>query len=117
MPAMKLVFVTGGSGFVGGRLIPALVARGCEVVALARSDASAAKVEALGAKSARGDLDDAAALEAAARGCDTVIHAAAHTDQFDPLAVHMRITKLGTDHVLAAAKAAGAKRFVHVGTE
>ncbi len=114
---MKRAFVTGGSGFVGGRLIPALVGRGVEVIALARSDASAAKVEALGAKAARGDLDDAAALEAGMRGCDTVFHAAAHTDQFDPLEVHMRITAKGTEHALAAARAAGVKRFVHVGTE
>lgn len=114
---MQRAFVTGGSGFVGGRLIPALRARGVEVVALARSDASAAKVEALGAKAARGDLDDVAALEAGMRGCDTVFHAAAHTDQFDPLEVHMRITAKGTEHALAAARAAGVKRFVHVGTE
>ncbi|MGE5184485.1 MAG: NAD-dependent epimerase/dehydratase family protein [Acidobacteriota bacterium] len=114
---MKRAFVTGGSGFVGSRLIPALVARGVEVVALARSDASAAKVLALGAKAARGDLDDPAALEAGMRGCDTVFHAAAHTDQFDPLEVHMRITAKGTEHALAAARAAGVKRFVHVGTE
>ena len=114
---MQRAFVTGGSGFVGGRLIPALRARGVEVVALARSDASAAKVEALGAKAARGDLDDVAALEAGMRGCDIVFHAAAHTDQFDPLEVHMRITAKGTEHVLAAARAAGVKRFVHVGTE
>jgi len=63
-------FVTGGSGFVGGRLIPALRAKGIEVVALARSDASAARVAALGATAARGDLDDVAALEAGMRGCE-----------------------------------------------
>lgn len=114
---MNKAFVTGGSGFVGGRLILALRARGVAVVALARSDASAAKVEAAGAVATRGDLDDTAALEAGIRGCDVVFHAAAHTDQFDPLDVHMRITARGTEHVLAAAKAAGAARFVHVSTE
>lgn len=114
---MNKAFVTGGSGFVGGRLILALRARGVAVVALARSDASAAKVEAAGAVAARGDLDDTAALEAGIRGCDVVFHAAAHTDQYDPLDVHMRITARGTEHVLAAAKAAGVARFVHVSTE
>src|SRR5690242_14998156 len=94
--AVKRAFITGGSGFVGGRLIPALVARGCEVVALARSNASAAKVEALGARAARGDLDGEDALAAAMAGCDVVFHAAAHTDQFDPLEVHLRITARGT---------------------
>jgi len=114
---MKRVFVTGGSGFIGGRLIQALRARGIEVMALARSDSSAAKVEALGATPVRGDLDDRSALESGMRGCDIVFHAAAHTDQFDPLEVHMRITTRGTENVLAAARAAGVKRFVHVGTE
>lgn len=114
---MKRAFVTGGSGFVGSRLLPALRARGIEVAALARSDASARKVEALGATAVRGDLDDVAALEAGMRGCDVVFHAAAHTDQFDPVDVHLRITAKGTDNVLAAARAAGVRRLVHVGTE
>jgi nucleoside-diphosphate-sugar epimerase len=114
---VKRAFVTGGSGFVGGRLIPALRARSVDVAALARSDASAKKVEALGATSVRGDLDDTAALEEGMRGCDVVFHAAAHTDQFDPVEVHMRITARGTENALAAARAAGVKRFVHVGTE
>jgi nucleoside-diphosphate-sugar epimerase len=114
---MQRAFVTGGSGFVGGRLIEALRARGIVVVALARSDASAGKVEAAGATAARGDLDDLAALEAGMRGCDVAFHAAAHTDQFDPLEVHMRITARGTEHVIAAARAAGVRRLVHVGTE
>ena len=87
------------------------------MVALARSDAAAQKVEALGATVARGDLDDVAVLEAAMRGCDTVFHAAAHTDQLAPLADHMRINVAGTEHVLAAARGAGVKRVVHVGTE
>jgi nucleoside-diphosphate-sugar epimerase len=102
---------------LGGRLIPALRARGVDVVALARSDASAAKVESLGATAVRGDLDDVKALEAGMTGCDTVFHAAAHTDQFDPLDVHMRINVKGTESALAAARAAGIKRFIHVGTE
>jgi nucleoside-diphosphate-sugar epimerase len=113
-PRMKRAFVTGGSGFLGGRLIPALRARGVEVIALARSDRSAAAVEALGATAARGDLDDTAALEAAARGCDTIFHCAAHTDQWDPVDVHMKINVEGTRHVLAAA---GGARVIHVGTE
>ncbi|HEX5057752.1 MAG TPA: NAD-dependent epimerase/dehydratase family protein [Kofleriaceae bacterium] len=114
---MKRAFATGGSGFVGGRLITALRARGVEVAALARSDSSAAKVETLGATPVKGDLDDVAALEAGMAGCDTVFHAAAHTDQFDPVEVHMRINAKGTENVLAAARKAGVKRVVHVGTE
>lgn len=107
---MKRAFVTGGSGFLGGRLIPALRARGTDVVALARSDASASAVSALGATPARGDLDHLPALT----GYDVIFHCAAHTDQWDPVDVHMRINVEGTKHVLAAA---GSTRVVHVGTE
>jgi len=114
---MKRAFVTGGSGFVGGRLIEVLVERGVEVIALARSDASATTVVARGARAARGDLDDTAALAAGMAGCDTCFHCAAHTDQWDPVEVHMRITTRGTEHVLAAAKSTGVSRVVHVGTE
>jgi nucleoside-diphosphate-sugar epimerase len=114
---VKRAFVTGGSGFVGGRLIPALVARGVEVRALARSDEAAKRVEALGATPVRGDLDAVDAMTNAMRGCDVVFHAAAHVKQYDPVEVHMHVTAKGTENVLAAARAAGVKRLVHVGTE
>lgn len=110
-------FVTGGSGFVGRRLIPALRARGVEVHALARSDRSAKTVEDLGATAVRGDLDDRAAMQAGCAGCDVVFHCAAHLDHYDPLDVHLRVTVQGTENTLAAARAAGVKRFIHVSTE
>lgn len=59
-----------------------LVEGGCEVTALARSDSSASKVEALGAKSALGDLDNVAAMTQAAQGCDAAFHLAAHVEQW-----------------------------------
>jgi len=114
---MQKAFVTGGSGFVGGRLLEVLRERGVKTAALARSDASAKTVEARGAEAVRGDLDAVEAMTAGMRGCDVVFHCAAHTDQFDPVEVHMRITTRGTENVLAAAKAAGVARVVHVGTE
>jgi nucleoside-diphosphate-sugar epimerase len=109
--------VTGGSGFVGRPLIRALRARDIEVIALARSDAAAATVVALGATAARGDLGDMAALRAGCEGCDVVFHSAAHLDHYDPLEVHLRVTVQGTENTLAAARSAGVKRFVHVSTE
>ncbi|MDX6638429.1 MAG: hypothetical protein QOJ01_1940 [Solirubrobacterales bacterium] len=51
-------FVTGGSGFIGGKLIARLVAEGQRVRALARSDASAARVAELGAEPVRGEIPD-----------------------------------------------------------
>ena len=56
---MAKAFVTGGSGFIGGRLIRRLVGDGWSVRALARSDASERAVSELGAEPARGDLADA----------------------------------------------------------
>ncbi|HET7505617.1 MAG TPA: NAD-dependent epimerase/dehydratase family protein [Kofleriaceae bacterium] len=114
---MKRAFVTGGSGFVGGRVIQELRARGAAVAALARSAASSAAVEALGATAVRGDLDDRAAMQAGMTGSDVVIHAAAYVQEHGPLAEFLHVTVTGTENVLAAARAAGVPRFVHVSTE
>jgi nucleoside-diphosphate-sugar epimerase len=70
------VFVTGASGHIASAVIPELLTHGHEVVGLARSDASAQAVAALGAEVLRGDLDDLAGLTAAASQADGVIHLA-----------------------------------------
>jgi nucleoside-diphosphate-sugar epimerase len=114
---MKRVFVTGGSGFVGGRVIRQLRARGVEVAALARSPASASVVEGHGATAVPGDLDDRAAMQAGMAGADVVVHAAAYVEEHGPLANFLRVTVTGTENALAAARAAGVARFVHVSTE
>jgi nucleoside-diphosphate-sugar epimerase len=70
------VFVTGASGHIAAAVIPELLNHGHQVVGLARSDASAAAVAALGADVRRGDLDDLDGLAAAAAEADGVIHLA-----------------------------------------
>jgi nucleoside-diphosphate-sugar epimerase len=87
------------------------------VAALARSAASVRAVEALGATAVRGDLDDRPAMQAGMAGSDVVIHAAAHVAEHGPLADFLRVTVGGTENALAAARAAGVARFVHVSTE
>jgi len=110
-------FVTGGSGFVGKRLIAALVAGGADEVALARSDGAERAVTTAGARPVRGDLGDRAAMQAGMAGCAVVYHAAAHVAEHGKLADFVRGTVDGTANALAAARAAGVLRFVHVGTE
>ncbi len=114
---MKRAFVTGGSGFLGKRLIAALVARGIEVRALARSETAAIAVRGAGAEPVRGDLGDTAAMQAGMADCDVVFHAAAFVDEHGKLSEFMKVTVEGTQNTLAAAKAGGVGRFVHVGTE
>lgn len=68
------VFVTGASGWIGSAVVPELLAAGHTVAGLARSDASAAAVEAAGATVVRGDLTDLDVLRAAAGDADAVVH-------------------------------------------
>ncbi len=70
------VFVTGASGHIGSALVPELLGHGHQVVGLARSDRSAAALEAAGAEAWRGDLDDLDGLHAAATAADGVVHLA-----------------------------------------
>lgn len=107
---MKIV-VTGASGFLGGRLVPALIAAGHEVFALARSPSSNRAAEALGVTAIHGDL---AAPPFDLPPCDTVIHAAAHFRFSGPREPFERINIEGTRALLEAAKRAGATRFIYV---
>jgi nucleoside-diphosphate-sugar epimerase len=114
---MSTAFVTGGSGFVGGRLIERLVGDGWTVKALARSDRSADAVRKLGAEPVKGDLDDVGAMREGARGADVFHHAAAKVEQWGPWEDFARVNVAGTHNALRAAREAGVPRFVHVGTE
>jgi nucleoside-diphosphate-sugar epimerase len=113
----RAAFVTGGSGFVGGRLIERLVGDGWTVKALARSDRSADRVASLGAEPVRGALEDDSSLERGARRSEVVFHAAAKVQDFGAREDFRRVNVGGTKALLRAALNAGVRRFVHVGTE
>jgi uncharacterized protein YbjT (DUF2867 family) len=107
-----VILVTGGTGFVGPHVVQALREREFEVRCVVRDRKKGAKVAALGAELIEGDMTDAASLRIAAQGCDTVVHLVAirqgSEEQF------RRIMVDGTNHLLAAAKEVGARRFVHM---
>jgi nucleoside-diphosphate-sugar epimerase len=110
-------FVTGASGFIGGALTRRLVGEGWDVSALARSERSAAAVRELGAGAVKGDLDDAGAMAAGAKGCDVAFHCAAHLGEWGDPSDFERVNVTGTANAVRAAADAGVPRFVHVGTE
>jgi nucleoside-diphosphate-sugar epimerase len=109
------IFITGGSGFVGGHVIEALAKAGHEVRALARSGKSAATVERYGATAVRGELG--ALTKEMLEGVEVVVHCAAFVEEWGTREQFWRANVEGTANALEAARAAGARRFVHVGTE
>ena len=80
------VFVTGASGWIGSATVDELLAAGHEVTGLARSDASAAALQAKGVHVRRGDLDDLASIRAGAGAAEAVIHLANKHDWSNPTA-------------------------------
>jgi nucleoside-diphosphate-sugar epimerase len=68
------VFMTGASGWIGAAVVPELLENGHQVVGLARSDAAAAAITAVGAQAYRGSLDDPTGLRDGVEGCGGVIH-------------------------------------------
>jgi nucleoside-diphosphate-sugar epimerase len=110
-------FVTGGSGFVGKRLIAALREQGHTVRALARSEAAQNEVRLVGAEPSPGELSEVEALQRGMEGCDTVFHSAAFVKPWGPRASYFDANVRGTENMLEAARGAGVKRFIHVSTE
>ena len=110
---MARVFVTGGSGFIGGVLTARLVDRGDEVVALARSEEAAAKVARRGARVARGDVLDEESLADGMAGCALAYHVAGVNTHCpaDP-AMLLRVNVQGAEAAVRAAARAGVRRVV-----
>jgi nucleoside-diphosphate-sugar epimerase len=115
------VFVTGATGAIGTRLVPQLIERGHEVIGATRSAGKADRLRALGAEPVVLDVLDAAAVMEAVTAArpDAIVHQATalaglndfkHFDR--TFAVTNRLRTEGTDALLAAAGAAGVRRFV-----
>jgi nucleoside-diphosphate-sugar epimerase len=112
-------FVTGGTGFLGGRLVDRLRQRSDDVVCMVRSPDKAAGLAAQGCTLIHGDLQAREAMERAMRGCDAVFHVAAdyRVGVRDEARESMERTNVeGTRNVLDAAHAAGVPKIVYVST-
>ena len=105
--------ITGATGHLGGVLARAMLERGHGVRALVRADGRT--LDGLGVERVRGDLEEPASLERAFAGADVVVHAAAHISllRTDTRLVDA-VNVAGTAAVLAAGRAAGVRRLVHV---
>jgi 2-alkyl-3-oxoalkanoate reductase len=115
------IFIAGATGALGRQLVPMLVANGHDVTGMTRSAAKQDAVRALGARPAVADALDADAVGRAVAEADpeVVVHQLTalsgefdmrHIDRF--FATTNRLRTEGTDHLLAAARAVGARRFV-----
>jgi nucleoside-diphosphate-sugar epimerase len=105
-------FVTGATGFLGGHLTRALVARGGETRVLVRTPRRAF---ANGAKEVVGDVTaDSASLVSAMKGCDVVYHCAGAVGDRVTWKTGRSVNAQGTRNVLSAAIEARVRRFVHV---
>ena len=100
-----MLLLTGASGYIGSVVTEKLRAAGHRVLALARSDASARKLEHLGAEPVRGDLRDRAPIERAARRADASIHLAMESSADAPA-----LDRNAVDAILAGASG---KPFVY----
>jgi dihydroflavonol-4-reductase len=113
------VFVTGGTGFIGGHVVRLLRERGDDVRALVRSPEKAGELERLGCELVAGDLSDGATIEAGMAACDAVIHGAAVYEVGIPKSEHRRMYEanvIGTERVLRAALGAGIAKVVYIST-
>ncbi len=113
------VFVTGGTGFIGGHVVRKLRARGDEVTALVRDPGRGAVLTDLGCDLVSGSLADKDAIRAGMEGCDAVIHGAAVYEVGIPASAHQAMYEAnvaGTENVLRAALEAKVARVVYIST-
>ncbi|HEY0392145.1 MAG TPA: NAD-dependent epimerase/dehydratase family protein [Solirubrobacterales bacterium] len=113
------VFITGGTGFIGGEVVRQLRERGDAVACLVRTPAKATKLSELGCELVSGDLGDTEAIGGGMEGCDAVIHAAAMYEVGIPARQHPAMYEAnvrGTERVLKAALDAKIARVVYVST-
>jgi len=111
-----MIFVTGGTGFLGKNMIPLLAAQGYRLRALVRRPDEHLWLQEYGVEVIRGDLLDAEAVQKGISGCQYVIHAGGRFRMWGKAEDFWRTNVRGTATVLEAAARAGVERLVHVST-
>ncbi|MDR1394580.1 MAG: NAD-dependent epimerase/dehydratase family protein [Deltaproteobacteria bacterium] len=106
-----LVLVTGAGGFLGGRIAELLLQRSYRVRVLVRSDCP--RLAALGAEVFQGDLADVSSLDRACDGAEAVIHCAARSGVWGPLAEYVENNTMGTARMLESARQQKAGYFIY----
>lgn len=111
------VLVTGASGFLGGRLVQVLAARGQAVRVLARSGSDLRHLTGLPIEVIRGGLVEASPLAEAVQGVTHIYHCAGCSTDWAPWEVYFEANVTGVDNLLCAARETGGlERFLHVST-
>jgi len=105
------VFVTGASGFIGGKLAERLLADGRRVRVLSRRPLP--ELEARGAEVIPGDLDDVHALRRGCASCESVFHVAGRVGVWGPRAEFFHVNVDGTKNVISACREAGVLRLIY----
>ena len=107
-----MILITGATGFVGGHLVKRMRQEGQKVRAIVRTPGKAQALADLGVEVVPGDISDPVSLEAAAKGCDAIIHLVGIIQEgrgFTFRSVHVE----GTRNILDAAKKAGIRHFIY----
>ncbi len=108
-----MILVTGGTGYVGSRLVEKMVEQGREVRLLVRDVAAARKRYPIGVAFAQGDVTEPATLSAALAGVETVIHLVAIIRERGDVTFE-KVNYEGTMHIVEAEKEAGVRRHLQM---
>ena len=108
------VLVTGGTGFLGRRLVERLALEGDEVWVLGRNGGSGADVRSLGAQVVPGDVRQWASVRKAVEGKDVIYHCAGKVEASGRWVDFLEVNALGTERLIQASIEHRVRRFVHV---
>jgi uncharacterized protein YbjT (DUF2867 family) len=105
-----VILVTGGTGFVGPKVVHALREQDRPVRCLVRKPSAAGSLAAWGCELVQGDMTDADSLKRAVEGCEAIVHLVAIRQ--GPAERFQRVMEQATRNLVAAAKEFGVRRFV-----